>query len=521
MIPTTSTWDLADFSGDTLEQMLGLPPGEMTPVPPTVGPYFSYGVSGARSIVVARSNDEVEASLDFHLGIPSRYTLDLLVRCPSLPHNLGDLRDRRFGVTLADDAGRGFTMYFAKTGIAISPVDDFGSVTALPDTSDVTQAVASDFYTVRVAVDGGLGRAYLFFGLGATDTPPLRAIVPVAQTPQGMGDVFRLFAQGKVTEPVEVHIASLRVAAQLVVANYPPVADAGPDRLTAIGNAVRLDGRGSYDVEGVPVTYKWQCVDVPYGSSYAVEISGASTTDDGDGDGVTSIVSLPPAQVPAWLAPGDVLMIQGSPYEALLVDLPTGLVELTSDAIADNLSAAPLRILRQSILVDTRAPAPTAAPDMPGLYRFRLIVSDGEVDSEPSEVLATVTPLQTPQGIEPDVSVLWKAIGDEWRFIEGAKLFEEAWIGTAQLLAGRLLEAWQYHYNTSIRDAQQTFLRKWVAFRTLDPETAPDEVVVGLRPGGFVSSGTGAAAGGDQLHIEVLLPDGSSRTVPVTLFEET
>jgi hypothetical protein len=515
-LPTSPTWNLADFSGIAFSEMLYLSDDDLVAIP-SLDPYYAYNDS--ETIVEIRSNAGVEASLLFDTPVSSRFTLDLLLRCPQLPHNLGDLHSRRFGLTVANDAGRGFTLYLAKTGVAISRVDNYGAATALPDTSDVTQAVATSFFTVRIAIDSGLGRAYIFTAEGETETPALRWIIPVEATPEGVGDTFKVFAKGLPNEPVFVELARLRLASDLVLANYPPVADAGPDRVAPIGSAVRFDGRASYDVEGAMLRYRWQCIDAPYTSTYAAEISGVSSSDDGDGDGVTTAVRVNPLMLPDWLSPGDIARIEGHAYEVLIVDTTTGLVELTSDDVPDDLSSAPIRFIRQSVLLDTDSPTPVAVPDIPGLYRFRPTVNDGEDDSEPSEVLANITALQTPTGVEPDVSVLWKAIGDEWRYIDGRDVFEEAWIGVTQILAGKLLEAWQHHYNTSIRDAQQVFQRKWIGYSTTIPESAPDQALISVRHGGFSAAhrfeDSYANLADTELVIEVLQATGEVSSIVV------
>jgi hypothetical protein len=480
-LPTSATWDLADFSGLDLSTLLTLGPSDLT-ILPTISPYFSY--NEGLTVLRCRSEDTVEASLRFSTPIPSRFTLDLVVRFPQLPDNLGDLSARRVGLTVADDGGRGFTLFFAKTGMAVSRVDSLGGASALPDTADITEEVSDQFHTIRIAVDGGLRRAYVFVGLGATEQPALHFIVPVEATPPSVTDLFRVFVMGTVTEPGDMEIMSLRLASDLVIANYPPVANAGPDRVVPVGQAARLDGRSSYDIEGAALTYRWRMIDAPFGSTYASDCSNFTTIDDGDFDGATDKVTVPPAALPAWLAPGDLIVLRALRYEILSINTLTGEITVTIDSIPDDFTdPEPGRFLGQSLILDRTSETPTVLGDIAGLYRFDLVVNDGEGDSEPAEVLLNITAARAPFGIEPDVSPLWKAVGDEWRLIEGVRLFEEAWRGVAQILAGKLLEAWQYHYNSSIRDAQTVFQRKWVAYRTMEAETAPDSVTVLPRYG--------------------------------------
>ena len=59
--------------------------------------------------------------------------------------------------------------------------------------------------------------------------------------------------------------------------NLTPIADAGPDRTELLGTPVMLDGTGSRDPNGKPITYAWRVVTQPAGSQ-AVLLSATSKT---------------------------------------------------------------------------------------------------------------------------------------------------------------------------------------------------------------------------------------------------
>ena len=58
--------------------------------------------------------------------------------------------------------------------------------------------------------------------------------------------------------------------------NDPPVADAGPDQIGVAAGTIQLDGSGSYDPEGDPITFAWSQISGP-----AVSLSGANTAKPG------------------------------------------------------------------------------------------------------------------------------------------------------------------------------------------------------------------------------------------------
>jgi hypothetical protein len=524
-LPTSAIWDLADFSGPTLTSLLTLGPGEGTITPPTAAPNFT--VTPDQQTVLVASEDGSAGRIDFDVAIPARYTVEFVARFPRLPNDVGDLASARVGLTIADDGGRGVSIYFAATGLAVSRVDDFGSVTSLPDTTDDVQEVREAYKTIRVAVDSSAGRAYVYIGDGDTVRPDFRFIVPVEETPPAASDTLSLFVQGQTDEPVLLELRRFQVAGDLLIPNFPPVADAGPDRVSPVGQAVRFDGRASFDLEGAPLQYRWSAIDAPFGSSFAADVGSGNTADDGDADGFTRTLSFGAGALPAWVSAGDVLQVAGTQSVVATVDNPGGTLTVTADTIPDSLSNTPFRIIDQSLLIGADTETPYSLPDVQGIYRYELVVNDGEIDSEPAEVLANMVGAQAPFGVEPNVAPIWRALGSEWQLIENRGVFEEAWRASAQILGAKLLEAWQYHYNFSIRDVQPTFQKKWVPFRTLVTETAPDTAEVLPRYG--VSQGThqfelsDPVVTGDTLDIEIFtgLTPTETATVSITLTGDT
>ena len=80
---------------------------------------------------------------------------------------------------------------------------------------------------------------------------------------------------GTATGPVPVDIPRVRyemLSRRIRTGNDAPVADAGPDQIGVAAGTIQLDGSGSYDPEGDPITYEWRQIAGP-----AVTLTGGST----------------------------------------------------------------------------------------------------------------------------------------------------------------------------------------------------------------------------------------------------
>jgi hypothetical protein len=96
-----------------------------------------------------------------------------------------------------------------------------------------------------------------------TATPTFRADVP------GVYTVALTVSDGSLTSAADQ--ANITVA----TGNLPPVANAGPDQTVTIAQVVTLNGRGSSDPNGDPLTYSWCLRGRPQGSN--ATLNGANT----------------------------------------------------------------------------------------------------------------------------------------------------------------------------------------------------------------------------------------------------
>lgn len=80
---------------------------------------------------------------------------------------------------------------------------------------------------------------------------------------------------GTATGPVPVDIPRVRyemLSRRVRTGNDAPVADAGQDQIGVTAGTIQLDGSGSYDPDGDPITYEWRQIAGP-----AVTLTGGST----------------------------------------------------------------------------------------------------------------------------------------------------------------------------------------------------------------------------------------------------
>jgi hypothetical protein len=184
----------------------------------------------------------------------------------------------------------------------------------------------------------------------------------------------------------------------VVDVNAPPIAEAGPDQTSRIGEQVTLDGAGSYDEDGDILIYSWTLT-VPHGSTaslsdpaavnptFVVDISGTYVAQLIVNDGM---VDSSPDTVTINMENSPPVADAGPDQTAKAGDLVTLWGGASSDVDGDSLSFFWMFITvpdgSSAFLSDPEAVNPSFVVDVSGTYVAELIVNDGMVDSSPDTV---------------------------------------------------------------------------------------------------------------------------------------
>lgn len=223
-------------------------------------------------------------------------------------------------------------------------------------------------------------------------------------TPDLLGDyivtLVVIDSQGLSSAPDQVLVSMI---------NVPPVADAGPDQaILTVGSTVQLNGSQSYDADGDPFTYQWTITTKPEGSTAALSGTTSATPTfvaDIHGDYIVSLVvtdSLGAASA------ADIVIISftnvkpvanaGGNQSSVVGDTVSldgsGSFDANLDPLTYRWSIVSAPDGSMATLSSTASVQTSLTPDLPGTYVVSLVVNDGLVDSDPSNVTVVATSIQ-------------------------------------------------------------------------------------------------------------------------------
>jgi hypothetical protein len=189
--------------------------------------------------------------------------------------------------------------------------------------------------------------------------------------------------------------------------NHPPVANAGPAQTVFVATTVQLDGTGSTDADGDPLTYRWSLVSVPAGSTavltgpttvhptFTVDKSGGYVAqlivNDGKVDSTPATVTISTKNSPPvanagpnqTITTGSTVHLNGSASS-----------DIDGNPLTYSWSFASVPVGSAAALSNATLVNPTFIADKKGSYVVQLIVNDGIVNSAPSQV--TISDVNSP-----------------------------------------------------------------------------------------------------------------------------
>ena len=106
---------------------------------------------------------------------------------------------------------------------------------------------------------------------GSAATLTSRTSATPAFTPdvRGRYEIRLVVDDGRLPSPADTAV--------ITVGNTPPVADAGPDCVAQVSRSTTLNGRGSRDDDGDPLSFRWALVARPTGSATTIANPDAPT----------------------------------------------------------------------------------------------------------------------------------------------------------------------------------------------------------------------------------------------------
>ena len=236
---------------------------------------------------------------------------------------------------------------------------------------------------------------------------------PTSATPSFTAAVAGAYQLRLVVNDGKVDSAADTVTVQADPApNRTPVANAGPDQNAQTGATVHLDGAGSSDPDGDPLTFAWSFVSRAQDSTAELDdpasVTPSFVADKAGEYRVRLIVydQTPELRTKAASAPDEIVVtVTGPPNTAPVADagpsqevLLGGAVHLdgsnSTDPDGDPITYAWSFVSRPdgsaAVLDDPAAVKPGFTADVVGAYELRLVVNDGKVDGEPDTVTITV-----------------------------------------------------------------------------------------------------------------------------------
>jgi len=225
---------------------------------------------------------------------------------------------------------------------------------------------------------------------------------PASAVPSFIADQFGEYVVSLKVDNGKLESSTVTLAIQ--VANQQPIANAGSDQTKCQGTLIRLNGSGSSDANGDMLTYKWEWIQKPEGSTatlssvfdvnpkFTADLQGkyalGLTVSDKYSSSISDTVeiTITQNQQPLANAGNDKEVITGSVFS---LD-GTKSSDPEDDQLTYSWSILSKPDGSKAVLSDSTFKKPTVKTDLSGDYLYSLVVSDGINTSLSDEVKVTV-----------------------------------------------------------------------------------------------------------------------------------
>lgn len=417
-----------------------------------------------------KSGDSSISYLFFDKAVGEKSTLDAVFTAVNPPVDLAT-SSRFMFIGLYDDALSCAGLFLSSAGIAYGASYN-DSPLYIPSSEGLI--LPGETYSIRIVIDNDVRAVFVYLSplaYAKDHGPKLQFVLPLLDSATAPPHEEGAYVAVKGDfSTIELGIASICMAPSALVDNFPPSADPGRDS-RRIGLApFALDGSGSKDPEGGPITYEWRVVALPPLSRHVSSGQDGHTATSVSGfvDKLYTVHAEAGADAFAYTA-GDVLRL-GSTLATIQTAWSDGdgaYFQVTEEVLPAGLSDQPFQIVRQDGLSSADTVRPLYSPDTYGVHRFQLRVSDAAFPSEWASTLVVIQRKEGATGIIPDTSRMWDYLSDTWRIVEDTGRLETLWSSVAQVLGGEMLRVWQASANVSLATIPRRIVRKWLSYDLL------------------------------------------------------
>jgi hypothetical protein len=471
------------------------------------------------------SSAVVDAATFFDVltGISDTFTVEWTISFNSIPTDFNQVTPRYVHIGAGSHQGYIAGLLFSQVGIAAVPDPDplqwVLPIVPIPNSSGIVEL--GHTYVIKLVVAEAATYIYItdyqdYVLHGHTLRFVLPSNLTAAACPTFSIDKAWVHALGSESNPVDIIVTEFCQSTSALVPNFPPIAEA-KDQAAIFCSIVLLDGSGSVDPEGSPLTYAWRLIDAPSTSGFLFDGLLGRTyplpmpvgyTDKWYSDQISTLVV-------GDIIPGDVLVIGDAPYTILALGTDTlhgDYVQVTTLSIPDTLILQTSKVLRQLGISDPTVMKAPFYPDVTGFYKFDLQVYDGVLWSTTVTCVVNVLAAPQPRGVVPDAKFIWEYLSDFWKLVDDKERYSVVWSGLTQFCAAELLNLWQYEYNKSLRDIQRTFQRRWLNY-TLRYKPATTTTALRTLFASYDSQEFDTLVGVDGKTLTFYLPTSTTYTV--------